>query len=408
MILYNINKKEVHKRVIAWGTDCYLDDSLFYNRKKDLKFLEDILDSSQYGSTPTILLTGVRGVGKTALINKIKNDFKDDYLVIYMDLSLSDEYQQGEFTRQSFMEQLFKEIIKACNEFALITTIDKKIEKYFKTHDIKLIKEIKSYEDTPIPIPWLEDNYSKLANFVINLPQRIYEEYEDVLKGVFIFFDEFQIIKELDNYNKFLWYLRGIILSQNNVAYMISGSMSLKDSLIEDIAGKQGAFGGRMLSVEILPFSFETTKKYLQERADFLNFTDDGYERFYKYTKGIPFYVNTLARLMSTDKLLTEEIVIDEFYRSLPYLSMHLKSVWDKLNYHEQKIIVQLINGPIRCVDIANNLNITPGTLSKPLIKLQDLALVEITDNGKYQIVDSILGTWLKNEYENKGVYPYR
>ena len=394
--------------VIAWGTDSNLDDSLFYNRKKDLKFLEDILDSSQYGSTPTILLTGVRGVGKTALINKIKNDFKDDYLVIYMDLSLSDEYQQGEFTRQAFMEQLFKEIIKACNEFALITTIDKKIEKYFRTHDIKLIKEIKSYEDTPIPIPGLEDNYSKLANFVMNLPQRIYEEYEDVLKGVFIFFDEFQIIKELDNYNKFLWYLRGIIQSQNNVAYMISGSMSLKDSLIEDIAGKKGAFGGRMLSVEILPFSFETTKKYLQERADFLNFTDDGYERFYKCTKGIPFYINTLARLMSTDKLLTEEIVIDEFYKSIPYLSIHLKSEWDKLNYHEQKIIVQLINGPIRRVDIANNLNITPGTLSKPLIKLQDLALVERNDTGKYQIVDSILGTWLKNEYENKGVYPYR
>ena len=81
---------------IAWGTDSNLDDSLFYNRKEDLKFLEDVLDSSQYGSTPTILLTGVRGVGKTALINKIKNDFKDDYLVIYMDLSLSDKYQKCE------------------------------------------------------------------------------------------------------------------------------------------------------------------------------------------------------------------------------------------------------------------------------------------------------------------------
>lgn len=393
---------------IAWGTDSNLDDSLFYNRKNDLKFIEDILDSSQYGSTPTILLTGVRGVGKTALMNKIKNDFKDDYLVIYMDLSLSDQYQEDEFTRCVFMEQLFNEIIKACNEFALITTIDKKIEKFFKTHDIKLIKEIKSYNDTPIPIPGLKDNYSKLANFVMSLPQRIYEEYEDVLKGVFIFIDEFQIIKELDNYNKFLWYLRGIIQSQKNVTYMISGSMSLKDSLIGDIAGRQGAFGGRMLSVEILPFSFETTKKYLQERADFLNFTDDGYERFYKCTKGIPFYVNTLARLMSTDKLLTEEVVIDEFYRSLPYLSIHLKSVWDKLNFHEQKIIVQLINGPIRRVDIANNLNITPGTLSKPLVKLQDLALIEINDTGKYQIVDSILGSWLKNEYETKGVYPYR
>ena len=76
------------------------------------------------------------------------------------------------------MEQLFKEIIKACNEFALITTIDKKIEKYFKTHDIKLIKEIKSYDNTPIPIPGFEDNYSELANFVMDLPQRIYEEYK--------------------------------------------------------------------------------------------------------------------------------------------------------------------------------------------------------------------------------------
>ena len=32
-------------------------------------------------------------------------------------------------------------LINACNEFGL-NTIDKKIEKYVKTHDIKLIKEI--------------------------------------------------------------------------------------------------------------------------------------------------------------------------------------------------------------------------------------------------------------------------
>ena len=393
---------------IAWGTDSNLDDSLFYNRKEDLKFLEDVLDSSQYGSTPTILLTGVRGVGKTALINKIKNDFKDDYLVIYMDLSLSDKYQKCEFTREAFMEQLFKEIIKACDDFNAITTFDKKIEKYFKTHDVKLINEIKSYNDIPIFIPGFEDNYSKLADFVMDLPQRIYEEYNDVLKGVFIFFDEFQIIKELDNYNKFLWYLRSVVQSQSNVAYMFSGSMSINDTLIDDIAGKNGAFGGRMLSVNISPFSYETTKNYLHERAEFLNFTEEGFARFYKCTKGIPFYINTLARLMSTDKLLTEEVVIEEFYKALPFLSMHLSKMWSNLNYHEQKIIIQMIDGPARRIDIANNLKITSGTLSKPLVKLQNLALIEINDNGKYQIVDSILRTWLKNEYEKNGVYQHR
>ena len=392
---------------IAWGTENNLDDSLFYNRKEDLEFLTNILDSSQYGSTLTILLTGIRGVGKTALMNKLKNDFKEKYLVIYMNLSYSDKYQKDEFTREAFMELLYKEIINACNEFGL-KTIDKQIEKYVKTHDIKLIKEIISYENMPVPIPKLEDNYSKLASFVMDLPQKIYEEYEDKMNGVFIFIDEFQIIKELDNYNNFLWFIRSIVQSQKNVAYMFTGSMSIKNSLIEDIAGKNGAFGGRMLSIDISPFSYETTKNYLKERADFLKFSEDGYKRFYKCTKGVPFYINTFARLISPDKLLTEEIVKKEFYNALPYLAIHLKSMWDKLNYSEQKIIVQLLNNPLKRVEIAKNLNITSGTLSKPLIKLQELGLIEINDEQKYQIVDSILGLWLKNEYDTKGVYPYR
>lgn len=396
------------KMAIAWGTESNLDDTLFYNRNDDLKFLKNVLDSSQYGSSPTILLTGIRGVGKTALMNKLKNDFKDEYLVIYIDLSLSDKYQKGKFTRESFMELLYKELINACNDFDLITTIDKKIEKYFKTHDIKLVKEIVSYDNMPIPIPGLEDNYSKLASFVMDLPQKIYDEYSDILKGVFIFIDEFQIIKELDEYNKFLWFLRSVVQSQKNVSYMFTGSMSIKDSLIEDIAGKQGAFGGRMLSVDIAPFSYETTKKYLKERANFLNFTEGGYERFYKCTKGIPFYINTFARLISSDRQLTEEIVKQEFYKALPFLSIHLKSQWDRINYNEQKIIVQLLNSPLKRIEIANNLKITSGSLSKPLVKLQNMGLIEINDERKYQIVDSILKMWLKNEYATKGVYPYR
>jgi len=65
---------------IACGTENNLDDTLFYNRKEDLEFLTNILDSSQYGSTPTILLTGIRGVGKTALMNKLKMILKKNIL----------------------------------------------------------------------------------------------------------------------------------------------------------------------------------------------------------------------------------------------------------------------------------------------------------------------------------------
>lgn len=69
------------------GNDTDLEDSQFYNRKEEISFLSDNLELVKKGSTPTILLTGIRGVGKTALMKKLKNDFKNDYLVVYMDLS---------------------------------------------------------------------------------------------------------------------------------------------------------------------------------------------------------------------------------------------------------------------------------------------------------------------------------
>ena len=58
---------------------------------------------------------------------------------------------------------------------------------------------------------------------------------------------------------------------------------------------------------------------------------------FINALKGFPFYINVFARLISSYKLLTEEIVKKEFYQALPYLAIHLKSMWDKLNFSEQK-----------------------------------------------------------------------
>ena len=44
----------------------------------------------------------------------------------------------------------------------------------------------------------------------------------------------------------------------------------------------------------------------------------------------------------------------------------------------------------------------------KPFVKLQGIGLIDSNDERKYQIVDSILRLWLKNEFNTKGVYPYR
>lgn len=383
------------------GNDNDLDDTQFYNRVDEISFLSDNLELTKKGSTPTILLTGIRGVGKSALMKKLKKNLQNEYLVVYMDLSAIDKYKKNSLTLFDFMKLFYESIIKSCSESNIIT-IDTKILKYFKTRNFKLDKINK------IPLlPLTEEDYTKFTTFVMDLPQQIYENYKKQINGVLIFMDEFQILKQLDeDVNGFLWYIRSVIQSQNHIGYIFSGSMSVKDELIADIAGQKGAFGGRILNFEITTFSFDTTKNYLKEKADYLKFTDDGFKRFYKCTKGIPYYINSFARLLPPNEELNEDKIISEFRKSLPYLLIHLTNEWYKLNNQEKRIITSLIEKPLKRIEIANKLEVTSGAIGASLKTLQNKSLIEL-DNKKYEIYDSIFKEWLKKEYEEKGDYPY-
>ena len=387
------------------GNDNDLDDTQFYNRTEEISFLSDNLELTEKGSTPTILLTGIRGVGKSALMKKLKKNFQNEYLVIYMDLSAMDKYKKNSLTRFDFMKLFYESILKACSE-SNIETIDIKILKYFKTRNI-ILDKIESIDKIPIPILKTEEDYTKFTTFVMDLPQQIYESCKDHIKGVLIFMDEFQILKQLDEeVNGFLWYIRSVIQSQKHIGYIFSGSMSIKDELIADIAGQRGAFGGRILNFEINTFSFNTTRNYLKEKANYLEFTDDGFKRFYKCTKGIPYYINSFARLLPPNEELNENRIINEFRKTLPYLLIHLTNEWYKLSKQEQRIVTSLIEKPLRRIEIANKLGVTSGAIGTSLKSLQNKTLIEL-EKDKYQIYDSIFKEWLKKEYEEKGDYPY-
>lgn len=387
------------------GNDNDLDDSQFYNRVEEISFISDNLELTKKGSTPTILFTGIRGVGKTALMKKLKRDFKDDYLVVYMDLARMNKFKKNdELTSICFMKLFYESIIKACKQ-SDIKTINTQILKYFKTRNFKLDK-IESVNNIPIPILKSEEDDEKFTTFVMDLPQQIYNDYSQI-NGVLIFIDEFQRLKELyEDVNGFLWYIRSVIQSQKYIGYIFSGSMSVKDELIADIAGQKGAFGGRILNYEIKTFSFETTKNYLAEKADYIKFTEDGFERFYKCTNGNPYYVNSFARLLPPNEELNADKIITEFEKTLPYLAVNLTNEWYKLTNQEQRIITSLVERPLKRIEIANKLGVTSGAIGASLKSLQNKLLVEL-DKDKFRIYDSILKAWLKKEYREKGDYPY-
>ena len=338
-------------------------------------------------------------------MKKLKKDFKDEYLVVYMDITSMDKFKKDKLDRLCFMKLFYETIIKACDESNIIT-IDKKIMKYFKTHNFQLDKT-ESFDKIPIPIFKSEEDYSKFTSYVMNLPQQIYNDHKGKLKGIIIFIDEFQMLNQLEeDINGFLWYIRSIIQTQKNIGYIFSGSMSVKDELISNIAGQNGAFGGRIFNYEIKIFSYETTRQYISEKADYLNFTTDGFERFYKCTNGIPYYINSFARLLPPNEELNEEKIISEFKKSLEYLLINLTNEWYKLNNQEQRIIAALVEKPLRRIEIANKLGVTSGAIGASLKTLQNKILIEL-DNNKYQIYDQIFREWLKKEYEEKGDYPY-
>ncbi|WP_286008772.1 AAA family ATPase [Methanobrevibacter woesei] len=393
-------------KTLPMGDKTNLSDEEFFNRFAELNNFTNLLNSTANGNAPDILLTGIRGVGKTVFLKKIKKELEDNYLVVYLDFSRAECYQKNKMSISGLVDFFYKELMKEAKVKGL-STFDKKIVKFFKTNDFE-IKDVKSLNEFPIPIIGKQTNVETLFDYVLELPNLLYAENKSKIKGVIVFIDEFQIIKELNNYmESFLWKLRSYIQNQENVAYVLAGSMSLQDNLISQIASQGGVFGGRLITFHLNPFDKETVKQYLNEKADNLLLTEDGFERFYSCTSGIPAYINIFGRLLPKDVELNDKIIKEEFVGALPYFSTHFISLWSKLSTREQDIVISLLDGPIRRVDIANSLGVTTGSLSHSLNNLQNQGLIML-NNARYEICELMLARWLKVEKDKKGIYPYR
>ena len=395
---------------LPWGNSKILTDEEFFNRTQEISNLTKLLQSTGESNAPDILVTGIRGVGKTVLLNKIKQFMDGNYLVVYMDFSTSQTYQKNNLSLKGLYDFYYQKIIEE-TKLKGLNTLDTHIKKFFKTNNFK-IKEVvvASALDISIPVPIIgaERDLEKYKDFVFKLPQEIYEHNKDRIDGMIIIIDEFQVVKELDNYlDSFLWNFRGYVTEQRNVAYILSGSMGLQDNLISEIAGHNGAFGGRMLTVNINPFSAQTTSNYLKERTPELKFTSDGFERFYKCTSGVPYYINIFARQLPVNEDLDENKVVEAFDNNISLIGSHLINEWNRLTLKEKDLLIALIDSPLKRVDLARKLNVKSGSLSDKLNKLQNLGLIHFT-NGGYEISEKLLQRWLEIEYSQKGIYPYR
>ena len=380
-------------------------DKYFFNRTKDLEELNTYISLLRKDIPPQILVTGYRGVGKTFLLKKLLHDQEKDILTTYIDLSDIHGREKGKLSEEEVIKEILNQINNTLIEQEIYNNTKDKITTYLEKLKIKDLKFNNTNTNIfDIPIPIIKDNYNKLSKFTMELPQKIIESNKN-LKGYIIVIDEFQLLKYIKNPSAFFWLIRSYTQKQFNVSYIFTGSISRTSEVITMINGMDGAFGGRMIQIAIQPFTYEETKQYLTKKAKELKFTKKGFERFYKCTRGIPTYINTLASILPNN--IDENTIMEALNLNIDQIALLWLRVWGTLTDIEKEIIILITElDKVNWTILNNELKYSKSTILKYIDLLSNKGIIEYTSQQDYILSDIMLQTWLTIKYENEGHYP--
>lgn len=381
-------------------------DKYFYNRNHELKILNANLAMLEDGIPNQFLITGNRGIGKTSLLKKLLKNQPDMFLTTYIDLSDIYGRQKGKLSEEEVIKEFLCLIEESIDKNT--NTFKNAREKLFNTFNQLKLKNYNfnnsNLRDLPIPI--IEDNYNKLSKYVMELPQKIVDSIEEI-KGFIIVVDEFQLLKTLENPEAFFWLIRSYAQKQYNVSYIFTGSVSNTSEIIGMINGQTGAFGGRMFQLNINEFSKEQTKNYIDEKSNNIKFSEEGFERFYKCTRGIPSYINSFCNILPNNMVCTNEIIKESFKLNIDNIALLWLSVWGTLTDMEKELIILFVEkGEMDWTTILNNITYSKVTLTKYLDILSNKGIIEYSADGKYYLSDIMLKRWLEIKHETRGRYP--
>ncbi|MDR3062880.1 MAG: ATP-binding protein [Methanobrevibacter sp.] len=377
----------------------------FFNRKKELSQLNNLLVGLHDNVANQLLVTGYRGVGKSFLLRKLLNSYSNNVLTAYVDISKIFAIEKGKISEETVLKKMLNEMNNALpnkGKLNKIKIIISKLLNKLKNKDYDF-KEAGTF--LSIPIPDAKDNYQKLAEFVMEFPQKIVDSYDEI-DGFIIVIDEFQLLGELKSPKSFFWLIRSFTQEQDNVSYIFTGSTSTTSDMISKLNGVDGAFGMRMLQLNLNPFTESETKNYLNERIPEIKFSKDGFKRFYKCTRGFPAYINSFLNVMSKDVNYDEKMIIETFFFKLDQIAIKWITAWSTLNLQEKEVVTIVIdNESISWKDLLNKVSYSQGTLNKILKKLKNKGLIDHF-NAKYTVQDYMLKAWLEHRKSEDDYYP--
>lgn len=268
-------------------------------RDNTINEAQNILQAINYGySSRSVVYYGLRGVGKTVLLNYIEN--------LADEMDLPSEYMEIAERNRSFQYQMALYIYKLINRLSLLKNIESHIKKalsILKAFTIKYGCDDISIEVNPAN--GISDT-GNLANDMTELFLALGVIAQKQNKGVVLFIDEIQYIKD----SEFEALMEAIHrTNQKNYPIVIFSAGLPK---IAKIAGDVKSYAERLFDfIEIDSLNNEEAKLALIEPAKRfqINYTDEAVNKIIEITQGYPYFLQEYGKWVWECK--KEESIID-------------------------------------------------------------------------------------------------
>lgn len=268
-------------------------------RDNTINEAQNILQAINYGySARSVVYYGLRGVGKTVLLNYIEN--------LADEMELPSEYMEIAERDRSFQYQMALHIYKLINRLSLLKNIESHIKKalsILKAFTIKYGCDDISIEVNPAN--GISDT-GNLANDMTELFLALGVIAQKQNKGVVLFIDEIQYIKD-DEFEALMEAIHRT--NQKNYPIVIFSAGLPK---IAKIAGDVKSYAERLFDfIEIDSLNNEEAKLALIEPAKRFQiiYTDEAVNKIIEITQGYPYFLQEYGKWVWECK--KEESIID-------------------------------------------------------------------------------------------------
>lgn len=365
-------------------------DEYFYGRTVEINMINSYFNSDNKGFQP-LIIKGNRGIGKTFLIKKILNFHKDNYLTIYFDIARianNEEFFSEELIVKNLFSLIREELAEKFKDSINFSEI-KKLLQMVQLDDEYNIREVCEILDIPLQSDFSDTQ--NLSNFVLEFPQKFLNKFTNDINGFTIAIDEFHLINDLDNPKEFLSMISKINKSQDDVYYIFSSyNLNIFNFF------KDNNVSSKPININLQAFTVDETNTYFKEVIPEINFTDDGFKKFYNYTKGIPACINSFANLLSSHQTYDDKLISKTFKLKTNQVLVDWLDLWANLNKVEKNIIVAIIENEGLNKDLLiNDLEFSRSTIIKYLNALEEKMLIESTVNNNYIISDEMFKSLL-------------